>query len=73
MTNVVKFTNSNKQQFYALQAGQAFIYDEALYVKMERQAASGYGANAVNVVDGKQTWVSGDMKVVPVDLEIIVK
>lgn len=73
MTNVVKFTDGNKQPFYALQAGQAFIYDQALYVKMERQAAAGYGANAVNVVDGKQTWMGGDMTVEPVDLEIIVK
>lgn len=74
MTNVVKFTNGNKQTFYCLQSGQAFIYDEALYIKMMQQTSSvSYDANAVNVVNGRQIWIGGDMTVEPVDLEIIVK
>lgn len=74
MTNVVKFTNKKRHSFYCLQSGQAFIYEEGLYIKIVAQTTNSHSdSNAVNMVDGRQVWMGGDLQVEPVDLEMIVQ
>lgn len=69
MTNVVKFPAKAGDTFSQTGFGQAFIYNDRLWISIENSGAF----NAIELTTGQGAWFKSSDTVQQVDLEIIVK
>lgn len=63
-------SSANKCKFANLRAGDAFYYYDTLFMKTTCGLASYEPFNAVNLRDGRNTWVGKDTKVVVAKVHI---
>lgn len=57
-----------KADFFALDFGTKFIYNDTLYIKVQTTPT---GEKAFNVNEAKVELMKGDEKVVPVELKVV--
>ena len=70
---IINNTDANVE-FVSIRAGECFMYDNCLFIKMNRTVrATDTSPNAFCFVDNQEAYIPEACLVIPVDAEIVIK